>query len=246
MPRKRRGIRLDRLHSHIRTICIQSLHYKAEIFILVSNISNLRTTHCLYKSLFCLWFKWGHYFTLFVGIICISKNTTLEPNFVSAPGVFSPALGQENITYILNLFIDFTSDCKQGWILLPHNFNKFHKRHILIFWMWHILIKQFNPQDLLLQQSSIKGLLKIQGTEISQSVKDVSARTYLLNSAACFFLSGKVAGKGVTLLHCPWNFNEYCFGLFQEKLLKSKQSVSQDTTERKIWATQKKMLWIKI
>lgn len=178
--------------------------------------------------------------------IRISKNTTLEPNFVSAPGVFSPALGQENITYILNLFIDFTSDCKQGWILLPHNFNKFHKRHILIFWMWHILIKQFNPQDLLLQQSSIKGLLKIQGTEISQSVKDVSARTYLLNSAACFLLSGKVAGKGVTLLHCPWNFNEYCFGLFQEKLLKSKQSVSQDTTERKIWATQKKMLWIKI
>lgn len=48
-----------------------------------------------------------------------------------------------------------------------------------------------------------------------------------------------------SLLHCPWNFNEYCFGLFQEKLLKSKQSVSQDTTERKNWVTQEKMLWIK-
>lgn len=36
-----------------------------------------------------------------------------------------------------------------------------------------------------------------------------------------------------SLLHCPWNFNEYCFGLFQKKLLKIKQSVPQDTTERK-------------
>lgn len=48
-----------------------------------------------------------------------------------------------------------------------------------------------------------------------------------------------------SLLHCPWNFNEYCFGLFQEKLLQSKQSVSQDTTERKIWATQKKCCEVK-
>lgn len=53
--------------------------------------------------------------------------------------------------------------------------------------------------DLFLQQRSVKSLLKIQRTEISQSVKDISARTYLSNPAACFLLSGIVAGKEVTL-----------------------------------------------
>lgn len=65
--------------------------------------------------------------------------------------------------------------------------------------MWPVCIIRFNPWDLLLQQRSVRGLLKSQGKKFHNLVKDISAWTYLSNPAACFLLSGKVAGKGVTL-----------------------------------------------
>lgn len=120
---RRNGIHLDRVHSCIRTIYIQSLHCKAEIFILVSkpHTSSLRIRNCPVKCLFCLWSKWGHDSTLF-GIIHISKNISLEPNLAPAPGRFLPALG----TAKCNLHTDsfwITSDCTRGWILLSRNFH---------------------------------------------------------------------------------------------------------------------------
>lgn len=113
--------------------------------------------------------------------------------------------------------------------------------------MWCIPVTQFNPQDLLLQQRSVKGLLKIQGTEISQLSERHFSSDIPFKSCCVFppFWESRWEGSH-SLLHCPWNFNEYCFGLFQEKLLKSKQSVSQDTTERKNWATQEKCCELKV
>lgn len=72
--------------------------------------------------------------------------------------------------------------------------------------MWRVT--QFNPWDS--QHNWIHGThsynkaqsrvcWKSRAQRFHNWVKDISARTYLSNPAACFLLSGKVAGRGVTL-----------------------------------------------
>lgn len=190
---RRKGIHLDRLHSCIRTIYIQSLHCEAEIFSLVSkpHISSLRIRHCPDKCLFCLWFKWGHDFTGWHHTY-ISKNISFEPNLAPTPRSLFACVR----TATRNLHTDsfwIVSDWTQGCILLPKNSISFTGGVNVVH--THNTIHETYAYN----KAQSRVCWKFGAQRFHNWVKDISARTYLSNPVACFLLCGKVAGKGVTL-----------------------------------------------
>lgn len=173
--------------------------------------------------------------------IHISKNISLEPNLAPTPRRFFACIR----TATCNLHTEsfwITSDWTWGCILLPKNSISFTVGVNVVH--THNTIHETYSCN----KARSRVCWKFGAQRFHNWVKDISAQTYLSNPVACFLLSGKVAGKGVTLFSIALGTLMSIALVYLKRSYWKGNKVSHKTLwrKKKNWATQEKMLWIKI